>query len=150
MSRLIQTAVAVAIAVLACGCEINTSSKSDSKSDDKRPAQMSMITAADEIAARGRLLAIVTAEAGYQATAPAGEYATLEELIAKGLINDPSEGKLARYRFDVKVTSRGFEATAVPEKYGVTGNRSFFVDETRVIRGADKRGAKATASDPEV
>jgi hypothetical protein len=111
---------------------------------------MSMITAADELAARSRLQAIVTAEAGYQATAPAGEYATLEELIAKGLTSDPTEGKLARYRFEVKVTPHGFEATAVPEKYGVSGNRSFFVDETRVIRGADKGGAKATASDPEM
>jgi len=148
MNRLIPTAVPVVLALLVSGCDVSSSSKPDPP--DKRPAQMSMITAADEIAARGRLLAIVTAEAGYQATAPAGEYATLDELIAKGFITDPSTGKLARYRFEVKVTSRGFEATAVPEKYGVTGNRSFFVDETRVIRGADKRGAKATASDPEM
>ena len=148
MNRLILTAVLVAIAVLALGCDISSSSKPDPP--DKRPAQMSMITAADEIAARGRLLAIVTAEAGYQATAPTGQYATLDELIAKGFITDPSAGKLARYRFEVKVTSRGFEATAVPEKYGVTGNRSFFVDETRVIRGADRRGEKATSSDPEM
>ena len=148
MNRLILTAVPIALALLVSGCDISSSSKPDPP--DKRPAQMSMISAADEIAARGRLQAIVTAEAGYQATAPAGEYATLDELITKGLMNDPSAGKLARYRFEVKVTSHGFEATAVPEKYGVTGNRSFFVDETRIIRGADKRGAKATALDPEV
>ena len=148
MNRLVPTAVPLALALLVSGCDISSSSKPDPP--DKRPAQMSMITAADEIAARGRLQAIVTAEAGYQATAPAGEYATLEELISKGLMNDPSAGKLARYRFEVKVTSHGFEATAVPEKYGVTGNRSFFVDETRVVRGADKRGAKATVLDPEV
>jgi hypothetical protein len=148
MNRLIPTAVPLAFALLLSGCDVSSSSKPDPP--DKRPAQMSMITAADEIAARGRLLAIVTAEAGYQATAPSGEYATLDELIAKGFITDPSAGKLARYRFEVKVTSRGFEATAVPEKYGVTGNRSFFVDETRVIRGADRRGEKATSSDPEM
>lgn len=148
MNRLIPTAVTIALSVLVCGCDISSSSKPDPP--EKRPGQMSMITAADELAARSRLQAIVTAEAGYQATAPAGEYATLEELIAKGLTSDPSAGKLSRYRFEVKVTSHGFEATAVPEKYGVSGNRSFFVDESRVIRGADKRGAKATASDPEM
>jgi hypothetical protein len=73
-----------------------------------------MITAADELAARGRLQAIVTAEAGYQATAPAGEYATLDELISKGLMNDPSAGKLARYRFEVKVTSTASKLTSGP------------------------------------
>ena len=147
MNRLIPT---IALAVLICGCDMHGSSKSDSKTEEKRPGQMSMITAGDEIAARGRLQAITTAEAGYQATSPSGEYGTLDELVSKGLMNDPSAGKLARYRFEVKVTSHGFEATAVPENYGVTGTRSFFVDETRVLRGADKRGAKATALDPEV
>jgi len=136
------------MAVLVCGCEINTTSKPDAKSAEKGPARSSMVTAADEIAARGRLQAIVTAEAGYQAIDGSGRYATLDELISKGMINDPSDGKLARYRFEVKVTEHGFEATAVPEKYGITGNQSFFVDETRVVRGADHRGGKATASDP--
>ena len=111
---------------------------------------MSMVSVADELAARSRLQAIVTAEAGYAATSPSGQYATLDQLVEQGLTSNPTQGKLARYRFDVKVTPRGFEATAVPETYGVTGNRSFFVDETRVIRGGDKGGAKATAADPEM
>ena len=146
MNRLILTGVAIALAT--CGCDISSSSKP--ASNEKRPAQVSMVSAADELAARSRLQALVTAEAGYAATSPTGEYATLDQLIAQGLTSDPSAGKLARYRFEVKVTPHGFEATAVPETYGVTGNRSFFVDETRVMHGADKRGAKATASDPEM
>ena len=148
MNRLIPTAVAIVLSAFVCACDLAASSKPDPK--DKRPAQMSMITAADELAARSRLQAIVTAETGYAATSATGQYATLEQLIEQGLTSNPSQGKLARYRFDVKITSHGFEATAVPETYGVTGNRSFFVDETRVIRGADKKGAKATAADPEM
>ena len=65
-------------------------------------------------------------------------------------MGDPSEGKLARYRFEVRVKPNGFEATAVPENYGVTGKQSFYLDETRTMRGADKQGAKATVSDPPV
>ena len=148
MNRLILTAVAIVLSAFVCACDLAASSKPDPK--EKRPPQMSMVSVADELAARSRLQAIVTAEAGYAATSPGGQYASLEQLVAQGLMSNPSQGKLARYRFDVKVTSRGFEATAVPETYGVTGNRSFFVDETRVIRGADKKGAKATAADPEM
>ena len=55
MTRLIQTAALLTFAVAICGCESNNSSKSDSKSDKKRPEQFSMITVADEMAAKARL-----------------------------------------------------------------------------------------------
>jgi hypothetical protein len=123
------------------------------KSGEEQPflttRQTSLITAADEVAAMARLHSIAQAEAIYQAERD-GEYATLEELIENGLVRDPSKGKAARYRFEVVVKPNGFEATAVPEKWGVTGRRSFYVDETLVMRGADKGGEKATASDPEI
>ena len=153
MKRLVPNGLLIALAALtAAGCLIEGGSKPESKteseSDEKRPTQLSMITAANEIAARARLLSISTAEAAYQAENDG--FATLDQLIEIGFVNDPSEGKLGRYRFEVKVKPSGFEATAVPEKYGVSGNRSFYVDETGVIRGADKGGAKADASDPPV
>jgi hypothetical protein len=106
-------------------------------------------TAANEIAAMARLRAIAMAEMHYQVES-SGRYGSLEELIQKGLVNDPTHGKLTRYRFDVQVRGNGFQATASPEKFGVTGERSFYIDERNVMRGADKRGAQATASDPEV
>ncbi|MFY9611652.1 MAG: hypothetical protein WAU45_23940 [Blastocatellia bacterium] len=115
-----------------------------------RPAEQSVIvTAANETAALARLRAVVQAERRYQVES-GGPYATLDQLIQKGYLNDPSQGKLSGYRFDVKVRPGGFEATAVPEKYGVTGTRSFFVDELNVVHGANKKGEQATASDPEV
>jgi hypothetical protein len=110
--------------------------------------QSPLVTAADETAAKARMIAIADAEAIHQMECATGEYAPLEELTTRHNLTDPSAGRLARYRFEVKVKPGGFEATAVPEKYGVTGKRSFYIDETRMLRGADKRGAKANSSDP--
>jgi hypothetical protein len=118
--------------------------------DSGKPVEQSvLVTAANETAALTRLRAIADAERRYQVES-GGAYATLDQLIQKGYVNDPSRGKLTGYRFDVKAKAEGFQATAVPEKFGVTGTRSFYVDELNVVHGADKRGAEATASDPEV
>jgi hypothetical protein len=109
--------------------------------------QAPQATAANELAAMTRLQAIGRAEMAYQVEAD-GHYATLEELIQRRLVNDPSEGKLTGYKFDVRVTAHGFEATATPERYGTSGKRSFFIDEQNAMRGADHHGAQAAASDP--
>jgi hypothetical protein len=116
---------------------------------DKPAEQSVLVTAANETAALTRLRAISQAERSYQ-VASGGEYGTLDQLVQKGYVNDPKLGKLTGYRFDVKVGSGAFKATAVPEKFGVTGTRSFYVDELNVVHGADKKGAEATTSDPEV
>ena len=116
----------------------------------QKPAEQSvLVTAANETAAIARLRAVAAAEAQYQ-VASGGEYGTLDQLIQKRYVNDPSSGKLTGYKFDVQVRSGRFEATAVPEKFGITGTRSFYVDETNVIHAANKKGSPATASDPEV
>jgi hypothetical protein len=58
------------------------------------------------------------------------------------------------YRFTVDIKASryneppGFEAVGVPVTYGDTGKRSFYVDETGVIRASDNQGAPATAFDP--
>jgi hypothetical protein len=134
------------------GCE-NFSSKfsSNDKStgNDKRPEQVGAVIAANETAALARMRSIVTAESAYQMES-GGEYATLDMLIQRGMMGDPSRGKLTGYRFEVKVKPGGFEVTAVPERYGITGKRSFYVDETRQLHGADKSGLPASASDPDV
>jgi hypothetical protein len=116
---------------------------------DKPAEQSVIVTAANETAALARLRAVVQAERRYQVES-GGAYGTLDQLIQKGYLNDPSKGKLSGYRFEVKVRPGGFEATAVPEKFGVTGTRSFYVDELNVVHGADKSGAEATSLDPEV
>lgn len=43
-----------------------------------------------------------------------------------------------------------FQLAATPSAYGTTGRRSFFLDESSVIHGADRQGALAGPSDPRV
>lgn len=118
-------------------------------STQKPQEQSVVVTAANETAARARLHAIAAAEVQYQVIS-GGEYGTLDQLIKNGYVNDPSSGKLTGYRFEVQVKQGGFQATAVPEQSGISGKRSFYIDETFVMHAADKKGAPATASDPEV
>ena len=116
--------------------------------ESSRPEQSVMVTAANETAAMARLRAIAVAEASYNAES-AGEYAPLDRLVEKRYVSNPSSGKLTGYRFEVQVKPGGFQVTAVPEKFGVTGKRSFYIDETNILRAADKKGAPASAADPE-
>lgn len=124
------------------GCD---SPKAKQAATDQAP----QVIAGNEMAAVARLRSIATAEMQYQLDS-GGSYATMDELIKNRLIGDLSEAKLNGYRFDVRVTPGRFEATAVPVRFGITGKRSFYVDESRVMRGADRRGEQAVASDPEV
>ena len=76
------------------------------------------------------------------------QFATLEELIKLGGVSQ----QLAEsgYRFEVKVADEGktFSVTAVPAQYGHTGRRSFYLDQTGVMRAEDRKGQPATASSP--
>lgn len=47
-------------------------------------------------------------------------------------------------------TASGFTLAATPVVYGKDGRRSFFLDSTGTLRGADKNGAVATANDPRI
>jgi hypothetical protein len=62
----------------------------------------------------------------------AGGYALRYRVVPSG-----EEGKESR-----------FELGAAPAQYGTTGRRSFFIDSSGKMRGADKHGAPATAADP--
>jgi hypothetical protein len=159
-------ALIVFVLVLASGCSVKVKQDehsriklpdpsgkpvaADKPVDSDKPAggQMPQVTAANEIAAMARLRSIAVAEMAY--FAEQGKYASLDELVQMGLLNDPSVGKLRGYRFEVKVKQNSFEATAVPENFPVTGRRSFYIDDTGVMRAAERGGAAATASDPEV
>lgn len=44
----------------------------------------------------------------------------------------------------------GFTLAATPVLYGKDGRRSFFLDNTGVLRGSDKNGVVATADDPRI
>lgn len=133
----------ILVTIGAVGCEQKGTERSAA------PQQSVMVTAANETAVMARLRAIRVAEASYLADS-GREYGSLDQLIQRRYVSDPSAGKLTGYRFDVQVKDGGFQITAVPEKYGITGNRSFYLDESNIMHGADKKGAPATASDPEV
>ncbi|MFY9620214.1 MAG: DUF4190 domain-containing protein [Pyrinomonadaceae bacterium] len=113
--------------------------------------------AANEGSAMNSLRRIHAAESTYQSTAGRGDFGNIEDLHRENLIAaDLASGTRHGYRFKVEVVKDtgeglpGFIAVAVPTDYGSTGKRSFFVDETGVIRAADSHGMEATKYDPPV
>ncbi|HJU93338.1 MAG TPA: DUF3352 domain-containing protein [Pyrinomonadaceae bacterium] len=101
----------------------------------------------NEAMAMGVMMMIPHAEESYQKTS--GSYGTLEQLIAAKVISkEMIEG--AGYKFEIFVTGDKFEAFGAPIEYGKNGKMSYFIDQTRVLRGADRNGASANSSDPVV
>lgn len=101
------------------------------------------------------LRTLFSSEATYQATTGNGNYGTIAELRKEKLIDYVlAEGHRYGYLFRVrqeKISSESpqasFEIVAVPREYGRTGKRSFYVDESGVIRYTDKKGAEANRDD---
>ena len=108
--------------------------------------------AANEGSAIHSLRTICNAELTYQSQL--GKYGTLEDLAAQGLIDSKlATGEKNGYRFTVELTgsdvrSEGFVVSGVPLDYRRSGIRSFYVDETHVIRAANKIGLPSSADDP--
>jgi len=77
---------------------------------------------------------------------------------AAGLLDDElAAGKQGGYLFRYRAlpastdsVEPGFELAATPVEYGKTGRRSFFLDSSGVLRGADKHGAVATPTDTRI
>ena len=76
-------------------------------------------------------------------------YGSIEQLIEAGLV-EKERLESAGYKVEVRLTAEGYEVSAVPAEYGKTGKLSFFLDQSGVIRGADRGGAAASASDQPV
>lgn len=114
------------------------------------PNLMASYRAANEGSAIHSLRQIASAQAVYQSTT--SKYATLEELAEKGLV-DPKLGSGTKngYKFTVELTNEenveGFAAVGVPETYRSSGIRSFYTDETSVIRASDNHGGPSTKMD---
>jgi len=71
------------------------------------------------------------------------------------LVSDElAEGNDGGYRFRYRIVpgaqedQSAFELAAMPNDYGKTGRRSFFVDASGKVHGADKHGDQATEDDP--
>ena len=115
------------------------------------PNLLASYRAANEGSAIHSLRQIASAQAVYQSTTT--KYATLEELADKGLIDSKlGSGKKNGYTFTVELTTNeenveGFAAVGIPESYRNSGIRSFYTDETSVIRAGDNHGGPSTKMD---
>ena len=105
--------------------------------------------AANEASAIHTLKTISSAEFAYQSSL--AKFGTLEELAANGLIDkNLASGNKNGYRFEVTLDSsnpEAFEVTGVPVTYGSSGTRSFYVDESFVIRAGDNSGGPSSKLD---
>ena len=114
-----------------------------------------MICGNTETAAIQSLRTLYGAEITYQSSVGTGNFGTLQDLHSNGLIDSATaRGDRCGYHF-VVVTTNGspsiqarFFITAVPNQYGVNGRRSFYIDESGIIRGADHNGQPADVNDP--
>ena len=118
------------------------------------PNLLASARAANEGSAQSTLRTLSEAESNYQSITQ--RYGTWEELVSANMI-DPSlaDGLKNGYRFTLEITknrdnSEGFKVVGVPKDYGRSGTRSFFIDETGVLRAADARGRPSTERDPPV
>ena|SRR5215217_2479708 len=109
--------------------------------------------AANEGSAMASLRTLHSAEATYQSTRGNGKFGTLSELAAEGLIDSKlATGTKNGYKFTVELTADelnypGFSVVGVPMTYRSTGVRSFYIDETGVIRAGDNSGGPSTKMD---
>ena len=106
--------------------------------------------AANEASAIHSLRQIASAETEYYLNVH--KYATFEELVSENLIDRQlASGTRNGYNFTLEMTNDettpGFVVTGVPMTYDSTGTRSFYVDESEIVRAADKRGAPASKMD---
>ncbi|HEV2706437.1 MAG TPA: DUF3352 domain-containing protein [Pyrinomonadaceae bacterium] len=110
----------------------------------------------NETMAMTYLRSVHMAEQAFKSTMGKGSYASLDELTTRlgrrGSWPHLSKDELeqAAYKIELTISGTGFQATATPKEYGRNARRSFFIDESGVLRGADRKGEPATADDPPV
>ena len=102
--------------------------------------------AANEASAIHSLRTIAGAQSTYQNVFR--KFGTLEELAANNLL-DPnlSRGEKNGYLFVVVANPDTFEVNAVPTVYRSSGLRSFYIDESAVIRAGDNYGGPSSKHD---
>jgi hypothetical protein len=103
----------------------------------------------NEAAVINELRTLVLAEADYAPDTEDGHYGTLDELVKAELMSKEPLERFG-YKLELTVSANKFQATAVPIEYGKSGNFSYFVDESGIMRGADHGGGPATIADPPI
>jgi hypothetical protein len=100
----------------------------------------------NEMIAISVLQLIANGEENYKKTAGNGSYGSIDELIEHKMLSREMLDKYG-YRFAISTSAQGFEAVATPVEYGKSGKRSFFIDQSKIVRGDDKGGGPATVAD---
>jgi len=97
------------------------------------------------------LRSIRSAEVIYISSTGSGEFGTLKQLIDAQQL-DASFGEVKNgYKYEVRLRppdNKSYEVLATPTEYGFKGNRSFYMTDDGVLRGADKKGEEANSADP--
>ncbi len=102
---------------------------------------------ANEIGAVANMKSISTAEVSYNLDH--GQFASSLEELRSSLPADLISGQKNGYRFQLKGSKTSFSVEAAPTTFGSTGNRTFYTDETMVIR--EHEGPEpATADSPDI
>lgn len=102
------------------------------------------------------LQSIHGAEATFFSTTGAGNFASLQQLANEGYIGAAlAAGEKYGYRFSLTTAPfipgqsfARFQVSAVPLRYGKTGKRSFYIDQSGGIHGEDHGGGPASVKDP--
>jgi hypothetical protein len=103
----------------------------------------------NEAIATGALQWLASAESQYKEGPGKGSYGSLKQLVDAKLFQTEAFDKYG-YSYEVTASGSAFEATATPKEYGKGGKRSFFIDQTGVVRGDDHAGGPATGADKPV
>jgi hypothetical protein len=90
---------------------------------------------------------------------PNGVSPEAASLIDSDLATGSKDGYTIRYSIKPMASSlpreeadkaETFSLASSPKEYGKTGRRSFFLDSSGILRGADKQGGVATSTDPRI
>ena len=101
---------------------------------------------------------LVSAQAIFASTLGNGNYGLFNQLYLAGLIRGDLADHISRgYFFNLQTIDQvpgtnpaSFKIWATPRIYGTTAIRSFYTDQTGVIRGGDKNGGDANENDPPI
>lgn len=103
------------------------------------------------------LRVLFSAQMTYQATVGKGNFGSFQQLYTAGLIRGSlAIGYAHQYNFQYFYTDQlpnipaSFKITATPSHYGTSGIRSFFIDTSGILRGADRNGQQSDENDPPI
>jgi hypothetical protein len=140
-SKIYPTLFSVGLLIIASGCQYFYPKGSPDR----------VVVGANQAVMEGMIVqqmrTIHRAERNYKAEN--GNYASLDDLVEKGLINRNPSGHLS-YQFTLTADQNSFQCVAVPSTYPSSGRNSYYVDESGSVRRADHSGKPATAADPVV